>query len=128
MFKRSTKLTALLVAAASVASTVPAMAATKLATKDGTIEAAVAYKDGKYLYQGHRTDDDDNGLYCPPLIEFERNEDDNGVVIKATNYDGTVSTSTIYDGKIASLYEVIEETLVIKDRSTATVENEVLML
>ena len=57
MFKRSTKLTALLVAAASVASTVPAMAATKLATKDGTIENAVAFKDGKYLYQVYRTDE-----------------------------------------------------------------------
>jgi len=63
MFKRANKITALLVAAASIMSVVPAMAATKLGTKDGTIEKAVAYKDGKYLYQGYRTDGDDTGLY-----------------------------------------------------------------
>lgn len=76
MFKRSTKLTALLVAAASVASTVPAMAATKLGTKDGTIENAVAYKDGKYLYEGYRTDDDDNGLYIGDGSEKDKMLDD----------------------------------------------------
>ena len=63
MFKRANKITALLVAAASIMSVVPAMAATKLGTKTGTIEDAVAYKDGKYLYQGYRTEDDDSGLY-----------------------------------------------------------------
>ncbi len=63
MFRRSTKATALLIAAASVLSIVPASAATKLGTKDGTVENAVAFADGKYLYQGYRTDDDDNGLY-----------------------------------------------------------------
>ncbi len=63
MFKRANKITALLVAATSVMSVVPAMAATKLGTKDGTIEKAVAFSDGKYLYQGYRTDDDDSGLY-----------------------------------------------------------------
>jgi len=63
MFKRANKITALLVAAASIMSVVPAMAATKLGTKDGTIENAVAFKDGKYLYQGYRTDDNDSGLY-----------------------------------------------------------------
>ncbi|WP_026885137.1 N-acetylmuramoyl-L-alanine amidase family protein [Clostridium beijerinckii] len=63
MFKRANKITALLVAATSVMAIVPAMAATKLGTKDGTIEKAVAFSDGKYLYQGYRTDDDDSGLY-----------------------------------------------------------------
>jgi len=63
MFKRANKITALLVAAASIMSVVPAMAATNLETKDGTIEKAVAYKDGKYLYQGYRTEGDDTGLY-----------------------------------------------------------------
>lgn len=65
MFKRANKVTALLVAAASVMSIVPAMAAdsARLGTKDGTIENAVAYKDGKYLYQGYRSDDDDEGIY-----------------------------------------------------------------
>lgn len=63
MFNRTTKLTAVLLAAASVISTVPAMASTRLANKDGNIDHAVAFKDGKYLYQGYRTDDEDNGIY-----------------------------------------------------------------
>ena len=63
MFKRTNKITALLVAAASIISVIPAMAATSLETKGGTIEKAVAYKDGKYLYQGYRTEGDDTGLY-----------------------------------------------------------------
>ena len=65
MFKRANKMTALLVAAASVMSIVPAMAAdtTRLGTKDGTITNAVAYEDGKYVYRGYRTDDDNEGIY-----------------------------------------------------------------
>lgn len=55
--------------------------------------------------------DDDNGLYCPPLIQFERNEDDNGVIIKVTNYDGSVSTSVIFDGSIENIRDEIEDTL-----------------
>ena len=55
--------------------------------------------------------DDENGLYCPPLIQFERNEDDNGVVIKVTNYDGTISTSVIFDGSIENIRDEIEDTL-----------------
>ena len=67
MFKRANKITALLVAAASIMSVVPAMAAdstsAKLGTKDGTITNAVAYKDGKYVYQGYRSESDDDGIY-----------------------------------------------------------------
>jgi len=63
MFKRANKITALLVAAASVMSVVPAMAATKLANKDGHIYDAVAFADGKYLYEGYRADEDDSALY-----------------------------------------------------------------
>jgi hypothetical protein len=65
MFKRANKITALLVAAASVMSIVPAMAAdsTRLGTKDGTITNAVAFKDGKYAYRGYRTDDDSEAIY-----------------------------------------------------------------
>lgn len=64
--------------------------------------------------------DDDNGLYCPPLIEFERNEDDNGVIIKVTNYDGSISTSTIYDGDIENIREEINDAL---EDNTATDED-----
>ncbi len=62
MFKRSSKMTALLVAAAAVVSIVPASASERLGTKDGTIDNARAY-DGGYVYDGYRTDDDDSALY-----------------------------------------------------------------
>jgi roadblock/LC7 domain-containing protein/phage pi2 protein 07 len=69
MLKRANKITTLIVAAASIVSMVPAMAAdtattvTKMETKDGTIQNAVAFKDGKYIYQGYKSDTDDNGVY-----------------------------------------------------------------
>ncbi|MEW9978566.1 N-acetylmuramoyl-L-alanine amidase family protein [Clostridium butyricum] len=62
MFNRTSKLTALLVAAAAVTSIVPATAAERLRTKEGTITKAIAF-DGAYVYDGYRTDDDDAGLY-----------------------------------------------------------------
>jgi hypothetical protein len=67
MFKRANKITALLVAAASVMSIVPAMAAdsttSRLTSKDGHITNAVAFKDGKYVYQGYKSDDDTDSIY-----------------------------------------------------------------
>jgi hypothetical protein len=68
MFKRANKITALLVAAASVMSVVPAMAddsssASRLGSKDGHITNAVAYQDGKYVYQGYKSDDDTDSIY-----------------------------------------------------------------
>ncbi len=67
MLKRANKVAALLVAASSILSLVPAMAADtttqKLNTTDGTIESAVAFSDGKYVYQGYKSDDDDNSIY-----------------------------------------------------------------
>ncbi|ETI91861.1 MAG: Surface protein PspC [Clostridium butyricum DORA_1] len=62
MFRRSSKLTAMLVAAAAVVSIVPATAAERLGTKDGNITNAVAFEGG-YIYDGYRTDDDDSALY-----------------------------------------------------------------
>ena len=62
MFNRTSKLTALLVAAAAVTSIVPATAAERLGTKEGTITNAIAF-DGAYVYDGYRTEDDDAGLY-----------------------------------------------------------------
>ncbi|WP_294405718.1 N-acetylmuramoyl-L-alanine amidase family protein [uncultured Clostridium sp.] len=62
MFRRSTKLTALLVAAAAVTSIAPASAAERLGNKDGNITNAIAF-DGGYIYDGYRTDDDDAALY-----------------------------------------------------------------
>jgi glucan-binding YG repeat protein len=66
MIKRKYKITALLVAATSIMTLVPAMAAdstSRLGTKDGTIENAIAYKDGKYVYQGYKSDDDTDAIY-----------------------------------------------------------------
>ena len=62
MFRRSSKLTAMLVAAAAVVSIVPASAAERLGTKEGNITNAAAF-DGGYIYDGYRTDDDDAALY-----------------------------------------------------------------
>jgi glucan-binding YG repeat protein len=64
MFKRSTKITSLIVAAASVASMVPAMAATtKVEEKDGTIYHAVAYKDGTFYIGGDVDEKGDGAFY-----------------------------------------------------------------
>ncbi|MFT8342085.1 MAG: N-acetylmuramoyl-L-alanine amidase family protein [Clostridium beijerinckii] len=60
MFKRANKVTALLVAAASVMSMVPAFAADvkKIDSEDGTVYGAVAYKDGTALIDGEVNDND----------------------------------------------------------------------
>ena len=63
MLRKSTKVAALLVAAASITSIMPASAAERLGTKDGTITRGFAYADGKYVYDGYRTDDDDAAIY-----------------------------------------------------------------
>ena len=60
MFKRA-KITALLVAAASVISIIPASAATSVKTKDGKFDSAVAYN-GRYIYEGYK-DDGSNSVY-----------------------------------------------------------------
>ncbi|NRT37466.1 N-acetylmuramoyl-L-alanine amidase family protein [Clostridium beijerinckii] len=61
MFKRATKITSLLVAAASVMSLVPAYAADvkKIDSDDGTVYNAVAYKDGKFFVDGEINDDEE---------------------------------------------------------------------
>ena len=66
MIKRTNKLTALLVAATSVASIAPmtsAHAATRLETLEGKIEAVQAFNDGKYIYEGYKDDSQDNSIY-----------------------------------------------------------------
>lgn len=65
MFRRSTKITSLIVAAASIATMVPAMAADvkKVDTQDGTVYNAVAYKDGKYYIDGEVEDKDEAAYY-----------------------------------------------------------------
>ena len=65
MFRRSTKITSLIVAAASVVTMVPAMAADvkKVDTQDGTVYNAKAYKDGKYYIDGEVEDKDEAAYY-----------------------------------------------------------------
>jgi len=63
MFKRANKVTALVVAAASIMSVVPAMAAERLTTKDGTVKQGIAFEDGQYGYYGYRTDKDETGVW-----------------------------------------------------------------
>lgn len=85
MIKRTNKITALLVAAAYAMASMPAVAADnakegkkgatgtttataadkmlRLGVKDGTVESGIAYKDGKYVYLGYRTDTDYTGIY-----------------------------------------------------------------
>ncbi|MCQ2016286.1 MULTISPECIES: N-acetylmuramoyl-L-alanine amidase family protein [Clostridium] len=85
MLRKSTKIAALLVAAASITSIMPASAAERLGTKDGTITRGFAYADGKYLYDGYRTDDDDAAIYfndgkkdkqIDDYDDYDMNEDD----------------------------------------------------
>ena len=66
MIKRVNKLTALLVAATSVASIAPmtsASAATKLETLEANIDSVQAFDGGKYIFDGYRTEDQDSATY-----------------------------------------------------------------
>ena len=66
MIKRMTKVTSLLVAAAAIVSLVPANgvnAAERLGTKEGTIDSAIAFDGGKYLFRGYKTEEDDQAIY-----------------------------------------------------------------
>ena len=98
MFKRSTKITSLLVAAASVATMVPAMAADKIADKDGTIYRAVSYKDGKLYIDGKDIEDakDEDGVFYL----------DNG---KATEVDSDIDSGDEITAVYGEKYLEIED-------------------
>lgn len=79
MFNRANKITSLLLAAAAVASFVPATgvnAATRLSTKEGTINDAVAFN-GKYIYDGYKSENDDKAVW------YNNGEKD----VQVTDYD-----------------------------------------
>ena len=67
MIKRMNKVTSLLIAAAAVVSIIPATgvsaATQQLETKQGTIENAIAFDGGKYIYDGYKTQDDQTAVY-----------------------------------------------------------------
>ena len=113
MIKRANKLTALLVAATAVVSIAPvANAATKLETKDGTIEKAISFKDGKYIYDGYMSEEDETGLYFNNGIKDNFLEED-------TDYD---FTGIKYGSKYTVVTEDGEDYLL--DLSTGKVDKE----
>ena len=68
MIKRMNKVTSLLVAAAAIASIIPATGVNaadykRIESKDGTIYSAIAYKDGKFLVDGNIKDGDTEATY-----------------------------------------------------------------
>ncbi|MBE6070323.1 MAG: N-acetylmuramoyl-L-alanine amidase family protein [Clostridium butyricum] len=92
MIKKTTKITSLIVSAASIVSMVPAMAATtKVEEKDGTVYNAVAYKEGK-LYIDGDIDDKGEGVYFL----------DNGKYTDLDDLD-TGSDAEVYGEKYAKL-------------------------
>ena len=110
-------------------------------TSDGTLSAIgggkpyeISKADYDSLTEEERKDKvfyvyDDDDTFSPPKIQLDRNADDNGVLMTVTNSDGTVSTSTIYDGKPAeSEYKIEGEMLIIDNKSDATVVDEILVL
>ena len=117
MFRRSSKLTAMLVAAAAVVSIVPATAAERLGTKDGNITNAVAFNGG-YVYDGYKNDDDDTSVYYnngTKDVEVDADEDYNGYPLEkyGTKY------ATIVDGNGNDLYDNY-----LLDLSTGKIEDE----
>ena len=101
MIKRMNKLTALMVAATAVASIVPAVsasAAAKLEVQEGNIDAAVAYGDGKYVYDGYLTEDDESGLYFNNGTKDAYLENDEDYEFSSEKY-GTKYTIVENDGE-----------------------------
>ena len=113
MIKRMNKATSLLIAAAAVVSLIPAAgvnAATKLETKDGTIESAIAFDGGKYIYDGYKTQDDATGVY------YNAGDADKQLE------DFSADSMTKYGNKYAKVMDGSDEYLV--DLSTGTVSDE----
>lgn len=84
MFKRANKITSLLVAAASVATMVPAYAADvkKVDSQEGTVYNAVAYKDGE-AYIDAEVNDTDAGYYYKDGKFTELDNVDSGSAVEA---------------------------------------------
>ncbi|RII36644.1 N-acetylmuramoyl-L-alanine amidase family protein [Clostridium chromiireducens] len=132
MIKRMTKATSMLVAAAAVVSLIPATgasAATKtLETKEGTIEQAIAFDGGNYIFDGYKSSDDETGVYFnngdkDKLVEDIDNAD--SVEAYGTKYAKVVDGNDEYlvdlsTGKIVEdeTSEDIKDTLTSKLRST----------
>ncbi|SFD26811.1 N-acetylmuramoyl-L-alanine amidase family protein [Clostridium uliginosum] len=97
MIKRVNKLTALLVAATAVASMVPGITAnaadyTKIASQEGTIYAAKAYKDGKFYVDGNVKDGTSEAAYYLNGGQYTQIDGiDSGATVTGTYGDKYVS-------------------------------------
>jgi len=113
MIKRMNKVTSILIAAAAVISLIPATgvnAATRLETKEGSIDSAIAFNSGDYIYDGYKTADDATGLY------YNDGSKDN--LLKDIN----VSSMTKFGDKYAKVMDGSDEYLV--DLSTGKISDE----
>src|SRR5471030_1368675 len=115
MIKRMNKATSLLIDAAAVISLMPATgvnaATTKqLETKQGTIENAIAFDGGKYIYEGYKTQDDQTAVYY--------NTGDTDKQVEDFNADSMTKFSNNY----AKVTDGSDEYLV--DLSTGTVADD----
>lgn len=78
-----------LLAVASVTSMVPAQVAfaststaTRLESQEGTIEKAIALDNGKYLYNGYKTDDQESGAYLSTGTGTDKPVSEDDIVAK----------------------------------------------
>jgi len=144
MIKRMNKITSLLIAAAAVASIIPATgvsaATQQLETKQGTIENAIAFDGGKYIYDGYNTQDDQTAVYYNAGAADKQIEDFNAdsmtkfgsnsveVTNGSDNYLVDLSTGTVGDDTIAdkqaNLETKLKTTLSKTDRYDTTVKTE----
>lgn len=97
MIRRFTKVTGLMVAAASILSMVPAMAADLKTVdgKDGTVYDAHALGGGKYVINGYFNDDDDTAFYFMS----------DGKYTKLDDIDSSDTYSDFYDNKYIEFKE-----------------------
>ena len=119
MIKRMNKVTSLLVAAAAVASIIPATGVSaadykKIDSQEGTIYEAVAYKDGKFYVDGNTKDaDTDAAYYLDAGTYTELDNVDSGANITGTygdkylnvdsgDYYVDLSTGTVTDDSLES--------------------------
>lgn len=63
-----------------------------------------------------------------PTITLSRTDENDGAIIEVTNADGTINSTTVYDGKGGTNLIVVDEKLICTDSSEASVNGEILKL
>ena len=112
MFKRASKITSLLVAAAAVVSVTPVNAVERLGTQEGTIETITPFE-GNYIFDGYKNDDQETSIYYNDGKEDKELED-------ADDYD--ISDSVKYGKKYIVAKDGDDEYLL--DLTTGQVDDE----